>query len=81
LLNEQLPPFLVEHKQWYGIVSKGIHELTESECLDYFPVVRSGIEVVLEQKADALERTERAKAASEAIRQLSAKLATPPEET
>jgi hypothetical protein len=74
LLKNYLPPFMVEHKQWYGIVSKGLHELTEHECIDYFPVVREGIEIMVAQKADRLEREEKEKNAGASIQALNAKL-------
>lgn len=77
VLKARLPNFLVENKQWYGIVSKGIHELTEAECLEYFDVVKSGIEIIVEQKAEEIEQAERRKAASAAIQRIGAKLATP----
>jgi hypothetical protein len=77
LLKGRLPAFLVENKQWYGIVSKGIHELSETECLEYFDVVKSGIEIIVEQKAEAIEQAERQKTARESIQRISAKLITP----
>jgi hypothetical protein len=51
-----------------GIVSKGLHELTENECVGYFPVVRDGIKFMIEQKAERLEREERMKAASARVK-------------
>jgi hypothetical protein len=73
-LKNYLPPFMFEHKQWYGVVSKGLHELTEQECIDYFPIVREGIEIMVAQKADRLEREEKEKNAGASIQALSAKL-------
>ena len=32
MLRTELPQFLVDNREWYGLVSKGIHELTEEEC-------------------------------------------------
>jgi hypothetical protein len=49
-LKELLPPFLVENRSLYGILSKGIHELGEQECLAAFPVVKLGIEIILDGK-------------------------------
>jgi hypothetical protein len=49
LLKNLLPPFLVEHKRFYGILSKGIHELSEEACLHAFPVVKLGIELILDE--------------------------------
>lgn len=49
-LKEYLPDFLVENRTIYSILSKGIHELSEEECLKYFHAVRGAIELVLEEK-------------------------------
>lgn len=56
LLKEYLPKFLVKNKSIYGILSKGIHELRENECLEYFPVVKAGIELILDEKIVAYEK-------------------------
>lgn len=50
LLKDYLPSFLVENKNLYGIISKGVHELTEQECLKYYPAVKAGIELILDEK-------------------------------
>lgn len=55
-LAEYLPPALVKYKDAYGILSKGLHELTEAECKQYFPVVRQSIIVMLEQRYEAAEK-------------------------
>ncbi len=47
LLTAYLPPYLVSNPVVYSIISKGIHELTEKECVTYFPVLRSVIEYAL----------------------------------
>ncbi len=78
LLKARLPKFMVENRKWYSIVSKGIHELTEEECLEYFPVVRQGIEIILDQKAEVMERAELEKVAAAAIRKIAEKHETPP---
>jgi hypothetical protein len=46
----------VRHKAIYGILSKGIHELTEVECKAYFPAMKRGIVLMLEQELEARER-------------------------
>lgn len=47
LLKTDLPEFLVNNPIMYSIISKGIHELTENECREYFPVLRTCLEFVL----------------------------------
>lgn len=56
-----LPSFLVEHKNLYGIMSKGIHELDEDICLSIFPTVRLGIELILDEKVLDIEKKEKIK--------------------
>jgi hypothetical protein len=40
----------------YGILSKGLHELSEDECKTYFPVLRTAIEIILDEKIALKER-------------------------
>jgi hypothetical protein len=56
LLMHHLPEFLVENRAIYAVLSKGIHELSEAECLEYFPAVRVAIELILDAKLEALEK-------------------------
>lgn len=67
-LKEYLPKTLVEIKQIYGILSRGIHELSEKECLSYFDAMRTGIEIILDDK---LEQRKRAEKRAKAIAQVS----------
>jgi len=54
LLKRYLPEAIVKYKNVYSIISKGIHELEEQECLNYFPIVKDAIIAILEQ--DYLKR-------------------------
>lgn len=56
ILKSELPEFLVENKAIYGILSKGIHELTEDECMEYFSTVKLGIELILDEKLEKKNR-------------------------
>ena len=67
MLKNHLPGFLVENKALYSILSKGIHELTEDECLQYYEAVKIGIEQILDEKITQSEKEEKAKRAKEAI--------------
>lgn len=49
MLAEFLPKSLVNNPVFYGIISKGIHELSEEECLEFFPVMQSFIMMILRQ--------------------------------
>ena len=70
LLGASLPKFLVEHRSLYGILSKGIHELTEEDCLKAFPVVKLGIEIILDAKLREQEERKKLEEASRAIQRL-----------
>ncbi len=50
LLRSHLPAFLAENRSIYAVLSKGIHELSEEECLRYFPVIRESIEAILDEQ-------------------------------
>lgn len=56
LLEDFLPLFLVENRKIYSILSKGIHELNENDCLELFPNVKLAIELILDEKIHKLER-------------------------
>ena len=47
MLEGYLPNILVKNTTIYGILSKGIHELSEEECRKYFPVVKECIYQIL----------------------------------
>jgi len=74
LLKDSLPEFLVENKSLYSILSKGIHELEESECLNAFPITKLGIELILDEKLEKLQRDKKIKQASKDIGELTQKL-------
>jgi hypothetical protein len=50
LLRGYLPEMLVQNSGMYSILSKGIHSLSEDECLEYFTTVRLGIEMILDEE-------------------------------
>ncbi len=74
LLRDFLPEFLVQHRSIYSILSKGIHELGEEECLEYFNPVRVGIELILDQKIKEIERKEKERKASQTIGKIAGRL-------
>jgi len=67
LLKNHLPKFLVENSKIYGILSKGIHELSEQETLEIFPAVKLGIELILDDKLKIQEKIKKEKEGSELI--------------
>lgn len=67
ILESYLPAFLVENRKLYGILSKGIHELSENECLKAFPIVKVGIEIILDAKLEEIKREKKLIEARKAI--------------
>lgn len=64
LLKGHLPDIVTSNPSIYGIVSKGIHELNEDECIKYFPVLQEAIFMILRQwsqkrkEQDAIKKLE-----------------------
>lgn len=56
LLANHLPDFMVENANIYGILSKGVHELTEDECRTYFATIKTGIRLILDEEISRKER-------------------------
>lgn len=67
MLKSGLPSFIVEHPQLYGILSLGVHELTEGDCLKNFEALKSAILVIAEERMHEIQREARYKEASQAI--------------
>lgn len=61
LLKNFLPDFMVQNKTIYGILSKGIHELTEEKCLAFFDTLRVSIEMILDEKVSKKEKEKKCK--------------------
>lgn len=74
ILKNELPDFLVEHKEMYGILSKGVHELEEQECLLHFLPIKTGIEMILDDKVIEFEKIEKRAKASSAIKEIASKI-------
>lgn len=67
MLRDYLPSFLVKHKGLYSIMSMHIHELSEDECKVAFPVVKGGIELILDEKIREKEQAEKERKISSSI--------------
>lgn len=74
LLQDKLPDILVENRSIYGIMSKGIHELSENECKALFPDVKLGIELILDEKLYQQEKLSKQKSFSKFVTATSADL-------
>lgn len=71
-LAAYLPEILVENRAMYGILSEGVHALTEEECLEKFDIVYQGILAIAEEKTAKLERERRRRELSQSITKLQA---------
>lgn len=76
LLKSLLPIFLVENRLLYGILSKGIHELSEEECLKNFEIVKVGIELILDEKLEAYNKQQKVEEAKKKLNVLGTSLNT-----
>jgi hypothetical protein len=74
LLHAYLPSFLVEKKSMYSILSLGIHELAEEVCLEHFQALRTGIELILDEKLDEIRKNEKIEAAKKKLDSIHAKV-------
>ncbi|MDQ8020938.1 MAG: hypothetical protein REI94_03810 [Moraxellaceae bacterium] len=72
LLKAHLPDFLVQNRSLYGILSVGVHTLSEAECLNAFPAVRLAIELILDDLLEQHERQAKLKSAAESLAALKA---------
>lgn len=70
LAKDKLSPFLVENKKIYSILSKGIHELQEEECKEYFPILRMSIEIILDEEIEKNEKEKKNKLLSKQLNKI-----------
>ena len=70
-MKDFLPAFILQHPELYSILSVGVHELTEEECLKSFDALKNGILVIAEEKQYEIQREKRFKEASLAIKTVS----------
>lgn len=71
LLRDHLPKFMSDHPQLYSVLSLGIHELTEEQCLAELPMLRKAIELIMRDRVTAArqkrERGEVSKLVAQAV--------------
>lgn len=75
LLKHHLPLFLVENRVLYSILSKGIHELDENECLEHFEAIKVGIELILDEKVEEYNKKKKLEEAKKRIQTISQQIA------
>lgn len=74
MLSDYLPSVLVDNSVFYGIISKGIHELSEEECLEFFPVMKSFIMMILREWEKARKDKEEEKAIRASLNAIATKI-------
>lgn len=74
MLSGYLPSYLVENAKVYSVLSIGVHELSEEDCSDYFPVINTAIEIICEEKLADLERNKKAKSGTKALQKVLEKI-------
>lgn len=70
ILKDYLPSFLVKNRNIYGLLSKGLHELSENECLTHFETLRFSIEMILDEKLQERERKAKEKSISDDLQKV-----------
>jgi hypothetical protein len=73
LLKNYLPKFFTLNVPMYGLISKGIHELSEEECRDMYPILKNAIDYTLDEIIEKKQNDTRKKETSIAISKLAAK--------
>lgn len=74
MLRGYLPAILTDNKEIYGIISKGIHELAEEDCIEYFPIMQEAIFMILRQWKQKREELESTKAIASKIAKIAEKV-------
>lgn len=74
LLKDYLPEVLVENTVFYSIVSKGIHELSEEDCITYFPVLQEAIFMILRQWEQQRRENESRKRLTDSMSKIAGKI-------
>ena len=77
LLANHLPEFLVKNRGLYGILSVGVHTLSEKQCLEAFPAVKLAIELTLDDLLKNYERNQKLQAAAKSLEALKGKIGKP----
>jgi len=74
-IKKYLPAFLYDHhKELYGILSIGVHQLDEEECLSFFPVLYDCIILILDDRLAQKEKEITTKKAASSLSKIVAKI-------
>lgn len=61
LIKEELSDLLHENPKIYGVISKGLHELSEKDCKQYFSVLFQSVCMILDDEIEKLEKADKKK--------------------
>lgn len=78
MLSGHLPDFMVSNAAVYSILSKGVHQLGEQECLQHFPMLTTAIDLILDDRLAVKKREQNQKAAAKALQEIAAQLGKNP---
>ena len=67
-LKGHIPDFLYENRQMYSILSLGIHELSEEDCLAAFEPLKLSLKIILEEDKKKKEELDLKRKAAAAIK-------------
>jgi hypothetical protein len=73
-LKNHLPEIVVKNAKVYGILSLGLHELTEEECARSYPILEESVIAMLEEAHSHLEKRKREGRITAAVTRLSGEL-------
>ena len=74
MIKDELPEAIVDNPFLYGIISKGVHELSEEGCIEYFPVVKDSILLILNQWEKKRKEMETKKRLNASISKIASKV-------
>lgn len=74
MLKDYLPDVLANNPTVYSIISKGIHELSEEDCIEYFPIVKECIFMTLEKWEQARKKADSEKQLGAALSRIASKM-------
>jgi hypothetical protein len=75
MLKSHIPDFLYDNREIYGVLSQGIHSLSESECLELFSVLKNSIVIILEDDLTKKQELETRAMAAKSLKAFSARRA------
>ena len=76
-LKAHLPEIVTRHAKAYGILSQGLHELSEKQCAEVYPVLEASIIAMLEDIHAHAEKLKREKALTAQLDKFAGSLKAP----